>query len=103
MDSTVNLFEFPMYLSLKTLQVLHAVYVDIGANSGDTANLAFVLSGNNDNRIWDIKVTQIECTNRNRLKIAANFCHNYEFQKTSILPVGLAFIIATLRTILYVL
>ncbi len=42
------------------------MYVDIGANSGDTATLAFAFTGANDMRMWDIKVTQIECSNRNR-------------------------------------
>ncbi len=41
------------------------MYIDIGANSGDTATLAFAFSAANFNRMWDIKVTQVECTNEN--------------------------------------
>ena len=39
------------------------MYIDIGANSGDTATLAFTFQGTTTQRTWDIKVTQIECTN----------------------------------------
>jgi len=40
------------------------VYIDIGANSGDTATLAFAFAaGNAFGRQFDIKVTQVECTN----------------------------------------
>ncbi len=39
------------------------MYIDIGANSGDTAQLAFAFTGTNTARTWDIKVTQIECGN----------------------------------------
>ncbi len=42
---------------------LYTVYVDIGANSGDTATLAFSFMGTAFQRMYDIKVTQIECTN----------------------------------------
>ncbi len=36
------------------------VYLDIGANPGDTADLNFSFNGD-ANRLWDIKVTQYEC------------------------------------------
>ncbi len=54
--------------------LVHTVYVDIGANSGDTAVLNFAFNvgdddddddDNNVDRRWDVKVTQIECTNPN--------------------------------------
>ncbi len=46
------------------------MYVDIGANAGDTATLAFAFSTavTNVNRVFDIKVTQVECNNVNRSK-----------------------------------
>ena len=43
-----------------------AVYVDIGANSGDTATINFNFGTTAASRTYDIKVTQIECTNPNR-------------------------------------
>ncbi len=56
---------------------MKTVYVDIGQNSGDTATLSFsfnVNGGNNGSssgdmnfeRRWDIKITQLECTNPSR-------------------------------------
>ena len=46
----------------------YTVYVDIGANAGDTATLAFAFSSavTTASRMFDIKVTQIECNNPNR-------------------------------------
>ncbi len=46
------------------------VYIDIGANSGDTATLAFTFSTTvtNTNRLYDIKVTQLECDNPNKYR-----------------------------------
>ncbi len=41
------------------------VYVDIGANNGDSATLNFNFMGTNTARTWDIKVTQVECSNPN--------------------------------------
>ena len=51
-----------------------SVYVDIGANSGDTATLAFAFSAavTNTNRLFDIKVTQVECNNPNRCVVKVN-------------------------------
>ena len=37
--------------------------MDIGANTGDTATLAFSFTGTTFTRSWDIKVTQLECSN----------------------------------------
>ncbi len=39
--------------------MFHAVYVDVGANSGDTATLTFMTTATAANRFWDIKVTQV--------------------------------------------
>ncbi len=40
--------------------ILFAVYVDMGADGGDTATIMFSLSGAvMGNRMWDIKVTQV--------------------------------------------
>ena len=44
-----------------------SVYMEIGNQEGDTAEIEFDFDGVNSNRRWDIKVTQIECTNRGRL------------------------------------
>ncbi len=41
------------------------MYVDIGANNGDSATLNFNFMGTNTARTWDIKVTQVECSNPN--------------------------------------
>lgn len=41
------------------------MYVDIGAEGGDTASLAFALSGAGVDRMWDVKITQLECSNAN--------------------------------------
>ncbi len=56
-----------------------AVYVDIGANSGDTATLTFNFNGNvAGNRVYDIKVTQVECTNPNAYDDSA--CNSIRMQ-----------------------
>jgi len=39
------------------------IYVDIGELGGDTATLSFAFQGTAFQRTWDIKVTQVECTN----------------------------------------
>lgn len=46
-----------MYLNL----IQFSVYIDVGANSGDSATLAFAFSGTNNIRQWDIKATQVPC------------------------------------------
>ncbi len=45
--------------------------MDIGANCGDTATLAFTFSAavTNTNRLFDVKVTQVECSNPNRFTV----------------------------------
>lgn len=40
------------------------VYVDIGTEPMDSATLTFALAGDG-NRMWDIKVTQVECGSDN--------------------------------------
>ena len=48
----------------KVMQSLDAlVYVDIGANFGDSASISFSFDGTTTQRTWDIKITQIECRN----------------------------------------
>ena len=43
------------------------MYVDVGANSGDSATLTFAFSNAvTSDRTWDIKISQIECSNSNR-------------------------------------
>ncbi len=39
------------------------MYIDIGGEAGDTANLAFAFAAMDANRMFDIKVTQVECDN----------------------------------------
>ncbi len=40
--------------------------MDIGSVTGNTATLAFTFSDTTTARTWDIKVSQIECSNANR-------------------------------------
>ncbi len=40
--------------------------MDIGSVSGNTATLAFTFPDSNTARTWDIKVTQVECSNPSR-------------------------------------
>jgi len=40
------------------------IYVDLGANGGDSAQISFSFTGNG-NRKWDIKLTQVECGSPN--------------------------------------
>jgi hypothetical protein len=48
----------------KIIKLHRIVYVDIGAESGDSATLAFAFPGTQTfSRSWDIKVTQLECSN----------------------------------------
>jgi hypothetical protein len=44
------------------------VYVDIGNQGTDTANLAFTFTTTTTTRNWEIKVTQVECSNPGRYK-----------------------------------
>jgi len=41
-------------------------YVEIGPDAGATATLSFTFGSSTLARMWDIKVTQVECTNRSR-------------------------------------
>ncbi len=40
----------------------HPVYADIGAEENDAVTVTITLDGTNDG-LWDIKVSQIECSN----------------------------------------
>lgn len=51
---------------LKNLYFLIVVYINIGEKSSDSATLAFSFTGTSTSRNWEIKVTQIECSNPNR-------------------------------------
>lgn len=42
------------------------IYTDIGTQAGDSATLSFTFSGTSTTRIWEIKVTQVECSNPSR-------------------------------------
>ena len=57
------------YRLCSTEPVYHCftVYMEIGNQEGDFAEIEFDFDGVNNNRRWDIKVTQIECSNRGRL------------------------------------
>ena len=50
-----------------------SVYVDMGAVTTDSSTIAFAFTGSSTTRIWEIKVSQIECTNGNRFN---DFCAN---------------------------
>lgn len=41
---------------------LFTVYVDIGNQATDAATLSFAFAGSANNRAFDIKVTQVECS-----------------------------------------
>ena len=42
------------------------MYVEVGPDSGATATLAFTFGTSTIARTWEIKVTQLECSNTNR-------------------------------------
>ncbi len=68
-DSTVNLAQKERGSSFWYIRwtcPCVSVYVDIGSNSGDTATLAFMFDAMAFQRMWDIKVNQIECTSESR-------------------------------------
>ncbi len=50
-------------------KLFFSVYIDIGANSGDSATIQFAFNTPAGTtalaRLWDVKVTQIECSNGN--------------------------------------
>ena len=55
------------YIATKKIPLFFQVYVDIGHNPGDMATLSFTFGANAiGNRIWEIKITQIESTAVNR-------------------------------------
>ncbi len=45
------------------MQQTYSVYIDIGGTAGGVATLAFAFDAMNVNRMFDIKVTQVECDN----------------------------------------
>ncbi len=51
---------------LKFRYKLITVYIDVGTLNADNAILMFAFTGTNTGRNWDIRVSQIECTNPNR-------------------------------------
>jgi len=42
------------------------VYVDMGNVATDTTTLAFTFTGTSTTRLWEIKVSQLTCSNANR-------------------------------------
>ncbi len=42
---------------------LFLVYIDLGGDAGGTATLAFAFNAMDANRMFDIKITQLECDN----------------------------------------
>ena len=42
------------------------MYVELGPDAGATATLAFTFGSSTLARTWEIKVTQLECSNTNR-------------------------------------
>jgi len=49
-----------------SLALIFTVYVDIGNQASDTATLNFAFATASTIRNWEIKVTQIECSNPGR-------------------------------------
>jgi len=45
--------------------LLFKVYIDVGASTGDVATLNFAIAAASAGSMWDIKVTQVECSNAN--------------------------------------
>ena len=45
---------------------LLTVYIDMGNQATDSVNLAFTFTTTSATRNWEIKVTQIECSNPGR-------------------------------------
>ena len=56
-------------MGVKKNKNLFPVYIDLGNTPTDQATLAFSFNGVNNARIWEIKISQIECTNPNRWPI----------------------------------
>ncbi len=50
------------------------VYVDLGNGATDNLMMAFSFAGTSTSRIWEIKVSQIECNNLNRLQLTILSC-----------------------------
>ena len=65
LGSTVRRGKNTSCLLCPNLRFPPPVYIDIGANAGDTASFAFAFDNSitTTNRLFDIKVTQIECDN----------------------------------------
>ena len=51
---------------------LQQVYVDMGAVSTDSSTIALAFTGSSTTRVWEIKISQIECSNPNRFCFSAN-------------------------------
>jgi len=66
--SVFHLREFNKKIKLKHIKTLQksTVYVDMGNQGGDTTNLAFTFTTTTTTRNWEIKVTQVECSNPGR-------------------------------------
>jgi len=50
------------------------VYVDLGNGATDNLMMAFSFAGTSTSRIWEIKVSQIECNNLNRFQLTILSC-----------------------------
>ena len=66
----VNNFRFEHNLVLillcKRSLKYFSVYIDFGTDLADTVSLNFALTGTATTRTWEIKTTQLECSNPNR-------------------------------------
>jgi hypothetical protein len=61
--ATINPLIYP---SICGNEVGQHIYIDIGNTATDTATLAFSFTGTSTVRTWEIKVSQITCSNLNR-------------------------------------
>ncbi len=54
---------------MKLMNYLHfnLVYIDMGNVATDTTTLSFTFTGTSTARTWEIKVSQLTCSNPNRL------------------------------------
>ena len=60
-----------MLFSFNSL-IQSSVYVNIGNQAADTATLAFTFTGASTIRMFDIKVTQVDCNSQSRQAISTN-------------------------------
>ena len=64
-DSIVSCNIFGRFRKTKMLIYYFIVYIELGSSTTATANLKFEFDKANNDRNWDIKVSQFTCYDRN--------------------------------------